>query len=410
MAGDHYNWVLFGVISLCSITILGLLFFVYWNGRRRSNSSYKEKKSCSSVNDVEGAASTVCSAEVPLISNLTNGVNSVKDFAESTGAISSSGSGLPILVQRTISRQIELEQIIGKGRFGEVWKAKWRGDDIAVKIFPSRDEASWTREVEIYQTVMLRHDNILGFIAADNKDSGSWTQLWLITDYHENGSLFDYLSNNTIDTKGLLKMAYSIANGLCHLHYEIEGIRGKPPIAHRDLKSKNILVKSNGSCAIADLGLAVKFSSNSSGIDMPVTTKVGTKRYLPPEVLDDSMNSLDFESFKRADIYSLALVLWELTRRCVIEGVVEDYKLPYFDVVPDDPSLEDMKKVVVIEGQRPEIPSRWLSKTAVRGMVNVMTECWTAKPTARLTSMRVKKTIGSINSLLLQEEEPDKSA
>ena len=32
-----------------------------------------------------------------------------------------------------------------------------------------RDESSWFREVEIYQTVMLRHDNILGFIAADNK-------------------------------------------------------------------------------------------------------------------------------------------------------------------------------------------------------------------------------------------------
>ena len=40
---------------------------------------------------------------------------------------------------------------------------------MAVKIFSSRDERSWFREVEIYQTVMLRHDNILGFIAADNK-------------------------------------------------------------------------------------------------------------------------------------------------------------------------------------------------------------------------------------------------
>ena len=41
---------------------------------------------------------------------------------------------------------------------------------------------------------MLRHDNILGFIATDNKDSGMWTQLWLVTEFHENGSLFDYLS------------------------------------------------------------------------------------------------------------------------------------------------------------------------------------------------------------------------
>ena len=77
--------------------------------------------------------------------------------------------GLPLLVQRTIARQIHLTDVIGKGRYGEVRKGKWRGELVAVKIFSSRDEKSWFREVEIYQTVMLRHENILGFIAADNK-------------------------------------------------------------------------------------------------------------------------------------------------------------------------------------------------------------------------------------------------
>lgn len=74
-----------------------------------------------------------------------------------------------MLVQRTIARQIQLVESIGKGRYGEVWKGQWRGESVAVKIFSSRDERSWFREVEIYQTIMLRHDNILGFIAADNK-------------------------------------------------------------------------------------------------------------------------------------------------------------------------------------------------------------------------------------------------
>lgn len=41
-----------------------------------------------------------------------------------------------------------------------------------MKIFSSREERSWFREAEIYQTVMLRHENILGFIAADNKGEG----------------------------------------------------------------------------------------------------------------------------------------------------------------------------------------------------------------------------------------------
>ena len=52
---------------------------------------------------------------------------------------------------------------------------KWKGECVAVKIFSSREERSWFREAEIYQTVMLRHENILGFIAADNKGSTlSW--------------------------------------------------------------------------------------------------------------------------------------------------------------------------------------------------------------------------------------------
>jgi len=78
-------------------------------------------------------------------------------------------AGLPLLIQRTIARQIQLQDIIGKGRYGEVWRGSWHDVCVAVKIFHSREERSWNREAEIYQTVMLRHENILGFIAADNK-------------------------------------------------------------------------------------------------------------------------------------------------------------------------------------------------------------------------------------------------
>ena len=49
------------------------------------------------------------------------------------------------------------------------------------------------------------------------------TQLWLITEFHENGSLYDYLSANALDLPGMLRLVYSFANGLSHLHMDIIG-------------------------------------------------------------------------------------------------------------------------------------------------------------------------------------------
>lgn len=47
------------------------------------------------------------------------------------------------------------------------------GESVAVKIFSSRDEQSWFRETEIYNTVQLRHDNILGRTAPSPQASAS---------------------------------------------------------------------------------------------------------------------------------------------------------------------------------------------------------------------------------------------
>lgn len=93
-----------------------------------------------------------------------------------------------------------------------------------------------------------------GFMASDMTSRNSSTQLWLITHYHENGSLYDYLQRVAVETSEGLAMAASIACGLVHLHTEIFGTEGKPAIAHRDLKSKNILVTKELRCCIADLG------------------------------------------------------------------------------------------------------------------------------------------------------------
>ncbi|XP_074857319.1 activin receptor type-1C isoform X2 [Carettochelys insculpta] len=301
--------------------------------------------------------------------SLVNAGKTLKDLIYDM-TTSGSGSGLPLLVQRTIARTIVLQEIVGKGRFGEVWRGRWCGEDVAVKIFSSRDERSWFREAEIYQTIMLRHENILGFIAADNKDNGTWTQLWLVSEYHEQGSLFDYLNRSAVTIDSLIKLALSIASGLAHLHMEIVGTQ--------------------------DLGLAVRHDSVLNTIDIPQNPRVGTKRYMAPEILDDVMNMNIFESFKRADIYSLGLVYWEISRRCSIGGIIDEYQLPYYDVVPPDPSIEDMRRVVCEQKLRPNIPNQWQSCEALRIMGRIMRECWYANGAARLTALRIKKTISQL--------------
>eukprot|EP00062_Callorhinchus_milii_P013009 gi/632960651/ref/XP_007896316.1/ PREDICTED: activin receptor type-1-like [Callorhinchus milii] len=313
---------------------------------------------------------------------------------------SGSGSGLPFLVQRTVARQITLMECVGKGRYGEVWRGQWQGENVAVKIFSSRDEKSWFRETEIYNTVLLRHENILGFIASDMTSRNSSTQLWLITHFHENGSLYDYLQRNTVDTVVCLNFALSVANGLVHLHNEIFGTEGKPAIAHRDLKSKNILVRKNLHCCIADLGLAVMHSQTNNQLDVGNNPKVGTKRYMAPEVLDESIQIDCFDAYKRVDIWAFGLVLWEITRRTFSNGIAEEYKPPFYDLVPNDPSFEDMRKVVCVEQQRPNIPNRWFSDPTLSALAKLMKECWYQNPSARLTALRIKKTLGKISNSL----------
>lgn len=244
------------------------------------------------------------------------GEQSLNDLLEYSG----SGAGLPILIQRSIAGQISLHELLGKGRYGEVWKGSYKCDEVAVKIFHTTEECSWSHEVDIYQTCLFRHPNILRFIASDSKDIGVQVELWLITEYCKFGSLYDYLNQYSLEPGRMLHLAYSAACGLDHLHTEIRGHEAKPAIAHRDLKSRNILVKGDYTCCIGDLGLALRYNRTLDQIEDPPTKRVGTKRYLAPEIIDDAISFKHFESFKKADMYSFGLILWEITMRGEVEG------------------------------------------------------------------------------------------
>merc|ERR1712226_27138 len=362
--------------------------FIIW--RRKSNWFAKKKEATFLL---DGTTLTA----VPV------GDDSLKGLLEHTCS-SGSGSGLPFLVQRTVARQIVLCDLIGKGRYGEVWRGSWQGESVAIKIFNSRDEESWKRETEIYNTVLLRHDNILGYIAADIATRNGMTCMWLITHYHMHGSLYDYLNLHTLDIHQMCLLAYSAISGLVHLHTEIFGLQGKPAIAHRDMKTKNILVKKNGQCCISDLGLSVLHSTESNRLDISFNRRVGTKRYMAPEILDETMSQTSFDAFKQVDIYAFGLVLWEIARRMILNGFVEDYQPPYYEKLHQDPPFEEVRKVVCEEKYRPVVPKTWYNDEYLVVMAKLMRECWHVFPMARPTALRVKKTLGRLVERLENEK------
>eukprot|EP00062_Callorhinchus_milii_P023512 gi/632982430/ref/XP_007908132.1/ PREDICTED: activin receptor type-1-like [Callorhinchus milii] len=380
--------IILGVVSVTLLVIavpVVLLLLLFWRKLRQSREA-----NCRQDEEYSKA---------DMLQSTPVGDNTLADLFDHS-CTSGSGSGLPFLVQRTVGRQVSLMECVGKGRYGEVWRGTWHGENVAVKIFSSRDEQSWFRETEIYNSVMLRHENILSFIASDMTSRNSSTQLWLITHYHENGSLYDYLQCNAVEPEMCLQLALSIIRGLVHLHVEIVGTQGKAAIAHRDLKSRNILIKRNKQCCIADLGLAVIHSQSNDYLDIGNNPKVGTKRYMAPEVLDDTIRTNFFDSYKQTDIWAFGLVLWEIARRTVINGITQDYKPPFYDVVPTDPSFEDMKKVVCVDQQRPGIPNRWLSDPIMSALTKLMKESWFQMPAARLTALRIKKNLAQLDNSL----------
>uniref|UniRef100_A0A3Q1GK93 Serine/threonine-protein kinase receptor n=1 Tax=Acanthochromis polyacanthus TaxID=80966 RepID=A0A3Q1GK93_9TELE len=302
---------------------------------------------------------------------------------------------------------IELDLLVGKGRFAQVYKAKLKQttsdqfETVAVKIFPYEEYASWKNEKDIFSNTDLRHENILQFLTAEERKVEK--QYWLITAFHPRGNLQEYLTCHVISWEELHVLSSSLARGVAHLHSDrLPCGRPKVPIVHRDLKSSNILVKNDLTCCVCDFGLGLCLDSSLSVDDLANSGQVGTARYMAPEVLEARLNLENIESFKQTDIYSMALVLWEMTSRCEAIGEVKDYEPAYGSKVREHPCVESMKDNVLRDRGRPEIPDSWLQHQGVAMICATIKECWDHDPEARLTAHCVAERISEM------EDEMDK--
>ncbi|XP_037867437.1 activin receptor type-2B [Bombyx mori] len=287
--------------------------------------------------------------------------------------------------------QVALCEVRARGRFGAVWRARLGQKDVAVKVFPLQDKQSWLAEQEVFRLPRMDHPDILQYIGVDKTGDNLQAEYWLITAYHEKGSLCDYLKANTLTWAKAWRIAACVARGLSHLHEEGGG---KPAIAHRDFKSKNVLLKADLSACIADFGLALIFVPARGCGD--AHGQVGTRRYMAPEVLDGAINFTK-DAFLRIDMYACALVLWEIASRCSDVGAddTSQYRLPLEEEVGSHPSLEEMQEAVVQRKLRPHIPQHWRDHPGMSVLCDTMEECWDHDAEARLSASCVLERVAA---------------
>lgn len=321
-------------------------------------------------------------------------------------ALSTLGDDLPTSPPTpTLTRtSIQLLEIKARGRFGAVWKGQHGSEMVAVKIFPLQDKQSWYAEQEIYSVPQMSHENILKFIGIEKRGENLQQEFWLVTSFHENGSLCDYLKSHTVSWEDLCRITYSMTSGLAHLHEEIPSTRAggiKPSIAHRDFKSKNVLIRSDLSACIGDFGLALQFQPNEIVGD--THGQVGTRRYMAPEVLEGAIN-FSRDAFLRIDMYACGLVLWEIASRCTAAAVPQEYTLPYEKEASPHPSLEEISDLVVQQKLRPERPAAWKMHPGLAVLCETLEECWDHDAEARLSASCVLERIYHIKSISLNQE------
>ena len=161
-----------------------------------------------------------------------------------------------------LNKFVALETVLSQGRYATVWKGRVMGQLVAVKIFPITAISAWQKERNIYELLSVERSNITKLITLREACHQDNDLLWLVMDYCENGSLREFLEKKVLSWSEAVTLASGITSAVAFLHSESFQVGGKKvAVAHRDLKSTNVLVRKDGTSVISDFGLAVILNS-----------------------------------------------------------------------------------------------------------------------------------------------------
>ena len=130
-------------------------------------------------------------------------------------------------------------KLIGSGSYGSVYRGTWNGTPVACKMLYRKklgNEESLDLQMEVGVASSLRHPNVCQFLGLCHMDGGNKT--YIVSELVERGSLYDavVMTPNKIEWGTRMLIIHGIAQGIGYLHTR------RPPMVHRDLKAKNVLV------------------------------------------------------------------------------------------------------------------------------------------------------------------------
>ncbi|KAG5541739.1 hypothetical protein RHGRI_021537 [Rhododendron griersonianum] len=281
------------------------------------------------------------------------------------------------------TEEFNLKYYVGEGAAGRVYKAELsNGQVVAVKKLHSSQDSEAATDLrcftaEVHALAQVRHRNIVKFYGYCFHTRHSF----LVYEFLERGSLGAILSNNEravefgwIERVSVVK---GMANALSYMHHDCS-----PPLVHRDVSSKNILLDLEYEAHVSDFGTARLLKPVSSNW----TSFAGTFGYTAPEL------AYTMEVNEKCDVYSFGVVTLE-----VILGSHPGAFISFLS--SSSPNSADHILLKDVVDQRLLPPTDQVAQQVVSAM-KLAFECLSSNPQSRPAMNQVSKELLTQKHLL----------